>query len=173
MDALPRHGVRTAADDVGAGNAGLRLLSEVHFDIMKIDLSLVRAGAASDPADAVLRALAGLAGARARSIVAEGIETAAQLEVVLELGFGAGQGYLLRPPGPLLDAPPVDLLRLAGLRPDPHPRRRVRARRSARPAEGRQLPECHEVPGGHRVADALEVQLRDAVGAHTTCATSR
>ena len=44
LSALRRHGVRTAADDVGAGNAGLRLLSEVSFDIMKIDLTLVRAG---------------------------------------------------------------------------------------------------------------------------------
>jgi diguanylate cyclase (GGDEF)-like protein len=119
MAALRRHGVRTAADDVGAGNAGLRLLSEVHFDIMKVDLTLVRAGAASDAADAVLRALAGLAKRQRQVIVAEGVETASELEVVLELGFDAGQGYLLRRPGPLLDAGPVDLLQLAGLRPCP------------------------------------------------------
>jgi diguanylate cyclase (GGDEF)-like protein len=119
MATLRRHGVRTAADDVGAGNAGLRLLSELHFDIMKIDLTLVRAGAASDAADAVLRALAGLARRQGQVIVAEGIETAAELEVVLELRFDAGQGYLLRRPGPLLDAKPVDLLQLAGLRPCP------------------------------------------------------
>ena len=53
---LKRHGVRIAADDVGAGNAGLRLLSEVDFDIIKIDLSLVRAGARHEPSEAVLRA---------------------------------------------------------------------------------------------------------------------
>ncbi len=38
-------GFRLAADDVGAGNAGLRLLSQVQFDIVKIDLSLVQGGA--------------------------------------------------------------------------------------------------------------------------------
>ena len=75
LAALRRHGVRTAADDVGAGNAGLRLLSEVSFDIMKIDLTLVRAGAASESADAVLRALRGLARRQRQTIVAEGVET--------------------------------------------------------------------------------------------------
>ena len=39
-------GIRLAADDVGAGNAGLRLLSQLRFDIVKIDLSLVQGGAA-------------------------------------------------------------------------------------------------------------------------------
>jgi diguanylate cyclase (GGDEF)-like protein len=117
MAALRRHGVRTAADDVGAGNAGLRLLSELHFDIMKVDLTLVRAGAASESADAVLRALAGLAVRQGQTIVAEGIETASELEVVLGLGFDAGQGYLLRRPGTALDVGPADLMALAGLRP--------------------------------------------------------
>ena len=119
MAALRRHGVRTAADDVGAGNAGLRLLSQLHFDIMKVDLSLVRAGAASESADAVLRALAELAKRQGQTIVAEGIETETELETVLGLRFDAGQGYLLGRPGPSLDATPADLLTLAGLRPPP------------------------------------------------------
>ena len=41
-------GIRLAADDVGAGNAGLRLLSQLRFDIVKIDLSLVQGGAVHD-----------------------------------------------------------------------------------------------------------------------------
>ena len=49
-------GIRLAADDVGAGNAGLRLLSEIQFDIVKIDLSLVQGGILHDPSYAVLRA---------------------------------------------------------------------------------------------------------------------
>ena len=53
--------MRLAADDVGAGNAGLRLLSEIHFDIVKIDLSLVQGGILHDPSHAVLRALQELA----------------------------------------------------------------------------------------------------------------
>lgn len=106
---LRRHGVRIAADDVGAGNAGLRLLSELQFETMKVDLSLVRAGARNDPSDAVLRALCELARRRNQAIVAEGVETALQLEVVRRLGFDAAQGYLLGRPTPGLDARTIDL----------------------------------------------------------------
>ena len=48
MRGLPGRGIRLAADDVGAGNAGLRLLSQLRFDIVKIDLSLVQGGAVRD-----------------------------------------------------------------------------------------------------------------------------
>ena len=65
-EACRRVGMRLAADDVGAGNAGLRLLSEVQFDIVKIDLSLVQGGILHDPELAVLRALQELADALAR-----------------------------------------------------------------------------------------------------------
>lgn len=108
LDALRRHGVRTAADDVGAGNAGLRLLSEVRFDIMKIDLTLVRAGTASQSADAVLRALRGLARRQEQAIVAEGVETPDELGMVMDLEFDAVQGYLLQRPAPTLDADDLD-----------------------------------------------------------------
>jgi diguanylate cyclase (GGDEF)-like protein len=110
---LRRHGVRIAADDVGAGNAGLRLLSELEFDIMKIDLSLVQAGARDDPTEAVLRALRELARQRGQTIVAEGVETPDQLVAVIELGFNAAQGYLLHRPGPALNAERLDLALLA------------------------------------------------------------
>ncbi len=109
---LKRHGVRIAADDVGAGNAGLRLLSEVDFDIIKIDLSLVRAGARHEPSEAVLRALQEMARQRNQTVVAEGVETPELLESVLELGFEYGQGYLLGRPGPALDSPTLVLIDL-------------------------------------------------------------
>jgi EAL domain-containing protein (putative c-di-GMP-specific phosphodiesterase class I) len=114
---LRRHGVRIAADDVGAGNAGLRLLSEVDFDIIKIDLSLVRAGARHEPSEAVLRALGEMARQRNQTVVAEGVETPELLESVLELGFEYGQGYLLGMPRPRLDAPNISLPAL--LSPEP------------------------------------------------------
>jgi diguanylate cyclase (GGDEF)-like protein len=91
-------GLRLAADDVGAGNAGLRLLSEIHFDIVKIDLSLVQGGILHDPSHAVLRALQELASRWSATIVAEGVETPEQLAVIRDLGVSAGQGYLLGRP---------------------------------------------------------------------------
>ena len=49
-------GIRLAADDVGAGNAGFGCCREIQFDIVKIDLSLVQGGILHDPSHAVLRA---------------------------------------------------------------------------------------------------------------------
>jgi EAL domain-containing protein (putative c-di-GMP-specific phosphodiesterase class I) len=112
VEACRRAGMRIAADDVGAGNAGLRLLSEVSFDIVKIDLSLVQGGTMHDPSHGVLRALQELATQWKVSIVAEGVETAAQLTVVRSLGISAAQGYLLGRPGPAISADAIDLAEL-------------------------------------------------------------
>ncbi len=109
VEKLRSAGLRLAADDVGAGNAGLRLLSEMQFDIVKIDLSLVQAGTAHDPSHAILRALQGLAAQWNASVVAEGIETSEQLAVVRGLGISAGQGYLLGRPGKEPTADAIDL----------------------------------------------------------------
>ncbi|HVQ22808.1 MAG TPA: bifunctional diguanylate cyclase/phosphodiesterase, partial [Candidatus Saccharimonadia bacterium] len=87
-------GFRLAVDDVGAGNAGLRLLSQIRFDIVKIDLSLVQVGVLEESSRAVLRALRDLADRWDATIVAEGVETPSQLEVVRGLGISAVQGYL-------------------------------------------------------------------------------
>ena len=102
-------GIRVAADDVGAGNAGLRLLSQLRFDIVKIDLSLVQRGAIHDTSLEVLRTLRDLADRWGALVVAEGIETAAQLDVVRSLGIGAGQGYLLGRPTDRPTSDPIDL----------------------------------------------------------------
>ena len=96
--ACRRAGMRLAADDVGAGNAGLRLLSEIQFDIVKVDLSLVQGGILNDPSHGILRALQELAARWNATIIAEGVETAEQLAVIRELGITAGQGYLLGRP---------------------------------------------------------------------------
>ena len=112
ISTLRRNEVRVAIDDVGAGNAGLRLLSEVEYDILKIDLSLVRASATHGASEAVLRALGTLARNRGHRIVAEGIETADHLESVLELRYDAGQGYLFGRAEPTLDRNPIDLFAL-------------------------------------------------------------
>ena len=91
-------GVRVAADDVGAGNAGLRLLSQFQFDVVKIDLSLVqRAG--DDKTHSVLRSIVEMANRLGATTIAEGVETSGQLRTARRLGINAGQGYLLGRPG--------------------------------------------------------------------------
>jgi EAL domain-containing protein (putative c-di-GMP-specific phosphodiesterase class I) len=114
--ACRRVGIRLAADDVGAGNAGLRLLSEVQFDIVKIDLSLVQGGVLHDPEFAVLRALQELAARWHASVVAEGVETPEQLAAIRSIGITAGQGYLLGRPSRDRRVRPIDI---EGLLPRP------------------------------------------------------
>jgi EAL domain-containing protein (putative c-di-GMP-specific phosphodiesterase class I) len=102
-------GIRVAADDVGAGSAGLRLLSEIRFDIVKIDLSLVQGGVLRESALAVLKAIRDIGLRSGAMVVAEGIETADQLEVVRALDLAAGQGFLLSPPGNEVRSDALDL----------------------------------------------------------------
>jgi diguanylate cyclase (GGDEF)-like protein len=106
-------GMRLAADDVGAGNAGLRLLSQLKFDIVKIDLSLVQGGAVRATSQEVVRTLKDLADRWGALVIAEGIETPEQLEFVRSLGIRAGQGYLLGRPAEQPSTEGVDLARLA------------------------------------------------------------
>jgi diguanylate cyclase (GGDEF)-like protein len=104
-------GARIAADDVGAGNAGLRLLSQFRFDVVKIDLSLVqRAG--EDKTHSVLRSLVEMADRLGATTIAEGVETSSQLRTARRLGITAGQGYLLGRPGPERDLAWVDIAAL-------------------------------------------------------------
>jgi hypothetical protein len=96
---------------VGAGNAGLRLLSQFQFDVVKIDLSLVqRAG--DDRTHSVLRSIVEVAGRMNARTIAEGVETSSQLRTARRLGITAGQGYLLGRPGPDRDLPWVDIAAL-------------------------------------------------------------
>jgi diguanylate cyclase (GGDEF)-like protein len=108
MQGLQRAGIRIAADDVGAGNAGLRLLSQFKFDVVKIDLSLVQ-GARQDQTMSVLTSLVQMAERWGAQTIAEGVETPTQLRTIRQLGITSGQGYLLGRPGPERDIAWVDL----------------------------------------------------------------
>ena len=92
-------GLRIAADDVGSGNAGLRLLSQMQFDIVKIDLSLVQGNPQQSTSLAVIGSLQELAQKWGAWVIAEGVETPEQLELIRNLGITAAQGYLLARPG--------------------------------------------------------------------------
>ncbi len=112
VDSCRAAGMRVAADDVGAGNAGLRLLSQIRFDIVKIDLSLVQGGAVKATSEEVVRTLKDLADRWGALVIAEGIETAEQLTFVRSLGIRAGQGYLLGRP---VERPSVDAIDIEAL----------------------------------------------------------
>jgi EAL domain-containing protein (putative c-di-GMP-specific phosphodiesterase class I) len=99
-----RQRVRLAIDDVGAGYAGLRHILDLQPDLIKLDMSLVR-DIDKDPARRSLAlALVAFTSGTDAQIVAEGVETAAELAVLRELGVPKAQGYYLCRPMPLMAA---------------------------------------------------------------------
>lgn len=113
LEGLRALGVRVAADDVGAGNAGLRLLSLVPFDVVKIDLSLVQDAATRQTSAEILETLQELASRRGAMVIAEGLETPHQLQVVRAAHVEAAQGYLLGRPAEAVHLDDLDLDELA------------------------------------------------------------
>ncbi|HXA43212.1 MAG TPA: EAL domain-containing protein [Candidatus Solibacter sp.] len=98
---LRNAGGRIAIDDTGSGFASLRHILRLEPDIIKLDRDLCQ-GINADPARIALASgLASFAFGIGASIIAEGIETQAELDVLTALGVQMGQGYLLGRPEPL------------------------------------------------------------------------
>ncbi len=111
---LRRGGIRIAVDDAGAGFASLQHILRLGPDRIKLDMSLTR-DIDSDPARrALASAMVTFARETGAYLIAEGIETRAELEVLMAIGVDKGQGYLLGRPASL-DAT-IDLLQQAPAR---------------------------------------------------------
>ena len=94
--------IRLAVDDAGAGFASFRHILELAPDFVKLDIGLVR-GIDADPARQALAAgMVFFAAERKLLLIAEGIETRAELQTLRHLGIQLGQGYLLGRPKPLV-----------------------------------------------------------------------
>ncbi|MBA3876507.1 MAG: response regulator receiver protein [Anaerolinea sp.] len=94
-------GLRLAIDDAGAGFASLRHIIRLQPDVIKLDISLTRDIDTDRARRSLAIALVSFAREMGLSIVAEGIETAAELETLRALHVRFGQGYFLGKPGPL------------------------------------------------------------------------
>jgi EAL domain-containing protein (putative c-di-GMP-specific phosphodiesterase class I) len=91
-------GLRVAIDDAGSGFASMRHVLHIRPDIIKLDRSLI-AGIEDDLGQRALGAsMAEFAGQIGATLVAEGIETEAELAAVTRIGMAAGQGYFLGRP---------------------------------------------------------------------------
>ncbi len=95
---LQRLGVRLAIDDFGTGYSSLSYLRELPIDVLKIDRSFVEGITASQRRLALAQGIVGIAGTLGMAVVAEGIETGEQRELLTQMGCEYGQGYLLARP---------------------------------------------------------------------------
>jgi diguanylate cyclase (GGDEF)-like protein len=112
LERLKATGVRLAIDDFGSGASPLARLRELPIDALKLHESLT-AGLGASPGDtAVVGALVELGHALGLYVVAEGVETEAQLEQLRELGCDAAQGYAIGRP---VSGEQMDALLLAGV----------------------------------------------------------
>ena len=100
LKALRALGVHLSIDDFGTGYSSLSYLKRFPVDVLKIDRSFVD-GLGADPEDeAIVTAVVRLAHALDLQVVAEGVETAAQLAELRRLGCNAVQGYYFAHPQP-------------------------------------------------------------------------
>ncbi|HUH12678.1 MAG TPA: EAL domain-containing protein [Longimicrobiales bacterium] len=98
LAALNERGVRLCIDDFGTGYSSLQYLSRLPVQSLKIDRYFVDPVARSPRHREIVRALVGLADRMEMEAVIEGVETREQLEVLVEIGSSAAQGYLFSMP---------------------------------------------------------------------------
>ena len=100
LSSLRRLGVSLSMDDFGTGYSSLHHLHSLPFDVLKIDRSFVARMTEGDQPLQIVRTIVELARVMGMDVVAEGIETREQYNLLQQLGCRYGQGFLFARPAP-------------------------------------------------------------------------
>ena len=100
LEALKALGVRLTVDDFGTGYSSLSYLKRFPIDELKVDRSFVSGLGRAGPEEAIVTGVVQLARALGLGVVAEGVETEAQLAHLREMGCERAQGFLMSRPVP-------------------------------------------------------------------------
>jgi len=160
MARLRLKGFRLSLDDFGTGYASLEQLRSLPFHELKLDTQFVQSAVHNARSRAILESAIGLAAELDMSTVAEGIETPAMLQMVVDLGCQVAQGYLVAKPMPAEDVlewlrkGPAHMSTVRTQRPIVRPDVRPRARAAVDSAD----------PEGRALDATVEHFVHDAAG---------
>jgi len=98
LNALRERGFRFAVDDAGSGYAGLGSIANLEPDFIKLDISLIKSIETNFIKQNLVETMVGFAREQGAMVIAEGIESAAELDTVKRLGVPLVQGFFLQPP---------------------------------------------------------------------------
>ena len=102
MHQLRARGIRFSLDDFGTGYSSLSYLTQLPLHQLKIDRSFVRNLGLRPTDDAIVQTIIGMAGNLELGVIAEGVETEEQRQLLFDYGCRFFQGYLLGRPMPVL-----------------------------------------------------------------------
>jgi EAL domain-containing protein (putative c-di-GMP-specific phosphodiesterase class I) len=99
VKAYRQMGFRTAIDDFGAGYSNLNLLARFQPDIIKLDMELIRNIDTDRIRQLLVRSMINICKDIDCLVIAEGIETVGELDVLMDMGVSLIQGFLIAKPG--------------------------------------------------------------------------
>ncbi len=107
LDAMRDGGIRLMIDDFGVGHSSLAQLHRLDVDVLKVDRGFTTALSEGSEGELLYRAIISMAEALEMTVVAEGVETLAQLRLLRAMGCDELQGYLISRPLPAEQVPGV------------------------------------------------------------------
>jgi diguanylate cyclase len=105
INELHRLGIKVALDDFGTGYSSLTLLQQLPIDLLKIDQTFVQRLGQDERSLVIVKSMIDLAQSLEIPLMAEGVETIEQLEILFQQGCYFIQGYLWSPALPAIDIP--------------------------------------------------------------------
>lgn len=110
MGQLKQAGIRFSIDDFGTGYSSLQYLQQLPLDQLKIDQSFVRGLPEDTSSLAIIRAVIAMATSLGLEVIAEGVETEVQRDILLANGCALYQGYLYAKPLPAAQVEQLDII---------------------------------------------------------------
>lgn len=101
VDKLKSYGIKSSIDDFGSGYSSLTLLQNMDFEVVKIDKSLLGKGVENEKAKKVISSIIHMAKELKMEVLAEGVETVEELNLLRELNCDVVQGYFFDKPLPV------------------------------------------------------------------------